>query len=244
MKNTRKNLVLLHGHGVDDSIWDEIYLDLHDEYTIIKPNFSAISSFSSIDEYADELHRLLLSTGIEKVTIIGHSMGGYIALAFADKYSSMLEGIGLFHSTSSADNEEKKEQRLKIAALLLKQGSEAFLRLTGPNLFGGTYKNTRTKEFKKYLNQYGQLPAQALAGGVVAMRSRPDRTHLLSSLTVPVLFILGMQDTIMPFEQIMPLTKLPKEAHHFILAEAGHMGMVEAPQATARIIRYFMEQID
>src|SRR5690606_7287734 len=99
MKPIRKTLVLLHGHAVDDSIWDEVYTELSEDYTIIKPNFSPLTSCLTIEDYADELFRLLDSAAIQNITLIGHSMGGYIALAFAEKYPEMVEGLGLFHST-------------------------------------------------------------------------------------------------------------------------------------------------
>ncbi len=243
MNHLRKTLVLLHGHGVDDSIWDEVYTDLNEDYTVIKPNFSSISTCSTMEEYADELYRFLDSAAIQKITLIGHSMGGYIALAFVEKHPDMVEGIGLFHSTTYADTAEKKEQRQKVANLLQKEGSEAFIRLTAPNLFGGHFRKTKQAKYKGYIEKFSTLPSKALAAGSLAMGKRPDRTHILKKTTLPVLFIFGMKDQLMPFEKLIELTRLPQRSYHFIIAEAGHMGMVEKPDASAQILRYFMEEV-
>lgn len=77
----RKTLVLLHGHGMDDSIWDQLDAILNDSFTIIRPNISLLTSCQTVEAYADELHRLLTNANIQRCTLIGHSMGGYIALA-------------------------------------------------------------------------------------------------------------------------------------------------------------------
>jgi len=244
MKQKRKTIVLLHGHGVDDSIWDDVYAYLSEDYTIIKPNFSPLANCVTIEDYADELFRLLDSAAIEKITLVGHSMGGYITLAFAEKYPEMVEGIGLFHSSAYEDTPEKKEQRKKVANLLEKEGSEAFIRLTAPNLFGGHFRKTKNTKYKNYIDRFSTLSAKALAAGALAMGQRPDRTHILKETTVPVLFVLGMKDQLMPFDKIIEQTNLPQRSYHFIVAEAGHMAMVEKPEASAQILRYFFEQIN
>jgi pimeloyl-ACP methyl ester carboxylesterase len=75
------------------------------------------------------------------------------------------------------------------------------------------------------------------------MRNRPDRTHVLKSMPFPILFIIGMQDKLIPFESLISLSEFPKQSYPFILAEAGHLGMVERPDATARMISWYMGKI-
>jgi pimeloyl-ACP methyl ester carboxylesterase len=238
----RKNLVLLHGHGMDDSLWDDLDPLVNESYTIIRPNVSLQTSCHTVEAYADELYRLLTNTQINLCTLIGHSMGGYISLAFAEKYPDMLEGLGLFHSSALADTDAKKHQRNQMADLLRAHGTDAFLRHTAPNLFGERYKRDHPAKIQAYIQHYGQIPAEALAVGMEAMRDRPDRTHVLKSMPFPVLFILGMDDQLVPFEKAVKQVSLPKKGYPFILAEAGHMGMVEQPEAAARIISWYMDQ--
>ncbi|TLU98728.1 alpha/beta fold hydrolase [Dyadobacter luticola] len=239
----RKTLVLLHGHGVDDTIWDSLDAALNEYFTIIRPNLSLFTNCQSIEDYADELHRLLTNANIHKFTLIGHSMGGYIALAFAEKYPDMLEGFGLFHSTAYADDEAKKEQRNKMAELLRNHGSASFIKNTAANMYGDRFKELYPDKLPAHIAQYSKLPADALIAGMMAMRNRPDRTAVLQTLPFPVLFIIGMQDKLIPFESLIGLSEFPKQSYPFILAEAGHMGMVERPDATARMINWYMSKI-
>jgi pimeloyl-ACP methyl ester carboxylesterase len=239
----RKTLVLLHGHGVNDSIWDSIDASINEYYTVVRPNISLFTFCKTIEEYADELHRFLTSSVIEKFTLIGHSMGGYIALAFAEKYPEMLEGFGLFHSTAYADDEAKKHQRNQTIDMLRNYGTETFIKNTAANMFGERFKELYPEKIKEHILRFGKLPAEALITGINAMRDRKDRTTVLAAMPFPVLFIIGMQDKILPFESCISLSEYPKQSYPFILAEAGHMGMVERPDASARMISWYMGRI-
>lgn len=239
----RKTLVLLHGHGIDDTVWDSLDAAINEYYTVVRPNISLLTSCQSVEDYADELHRLLTNANIQKCTLIGHSMGGYISLAFAEKYGEMLEGFGLFHSTAYADDEAKKHQRNQMIDLLRNYGTESFIKNTALNLFGDRYKELYPERIKEHINYFGKLPADALIAGITAMRNRPDRTSVLTSMPFPVLFIIGMQDKLIPFESVIGLSEFPKKSFPLILAEAGHMGMVERPDATARMINWYMSKI-
>ncbi|KQS24865.1 alpha/beta fold hydrolase [Dyadobacter sp. Leaf189] len=239
----RKTLVLLHGHGADDTIWDYVDAVINDEFTIVRPNISLFTFCQSVEDYADELHRFLTNAGISRFTLIGHSMGGYIALAFAEKYPDMLEGFGLFHSTAFADDEAKKAQRGDMIELLRNEGTAAFITKTAPNMFGDRYKELFPEKVEAHIEYFKKLPAEALISGLTAMRSRPDRTAVLASMPFPVLFIIGMQDKLIQFESVISLSEYPKQSYPFILAEAGHMGMVERPDATARMISWYMGKI-
>jgi len=239
----RKTLVLLHGHGVDDAIWDNIDASINEYYTVVRPNISLFTFCQTVEEYADELHRFLTNAVIEKCTLIGHSMGGYIALAFAEKFPEMLEGFGLFHSTAYPDDESKKHQRNQTTDMLRNYGTEMFVKNTAANLYGDRFKELYPNKIKEHIERYGKLPAEALIAGINAMRERPDRTAVLAAMPFPVLFIIGMQDKLIPFESCISLSEYPKQSYPFILAEAGHMGMVERPDASARMISWYMGKI-
>ena len=170
-------------------------------------------------------------------------MGGYIALAFAEKYPELLEGFGLFNSTAYADDEAKKHQRNQTIELLRNHGTETFIKNTAGNLFGDRYKELYPERIKAHIEHFGKLPADALIASIIAMRNRPDRTAVLAAMPFPVLFIIGMQDKLIPFESCISLSEYPKQSYPFILAEAGHLGMVERPDAAARMINWYMGRI-
>ncbi len=241
MPKTRKTIVFLHGHGVDSSIWDQLDNLLNQDYRIVRPDLSLQSSCHTMEEYADELYRMLQNAIIEKCILIGHSMGGYISLAFAEKYPQMLEGFGLFHSTAYADTPEKSEQRTRMAELLRTQSTADFIRLTGGNMFSPSYRQSDAAKVKEHINRFSKLPAEALAVGAEAMRARPDRTKVLSKLSFPILLIFGQEDQIIPFEKAIDLTKYPKKSFPFVLSQAGHLGMVEQPDTSASIIKWYVD---
>lgn len=155
----------------------------------------------------------------------------------------MLEGFGLFHSTAYADNETKKHQRSQTVEMLRQYGTGMFLKNTAANLFGDRYKELYPEQIKAHIDRYSNIPAEALSAGMIAMRNRPDRTAVLAAMPFPVLMIIGMQDKLIPFESCISLSQYAKQSYPFILAEAGHMGMVERPDATSRMISWYMDQI-
>jgi pimeloyl-ACP methyl ester carboxylesterase len=241
MNTQRKTLVLLHGHGMDDTIWGQLSVLLSEYYTVVHPNFSLFTFCRSLDDYADELHRLLTNAGIKTFTLVGHSMGGYIGLAFAQKYPEMLEGFVLFHSTAFADDDTKKHQRDQMILLIRKHGAAAFVKHTAANLYGERYKELFPEAVQQHIEQFGGLPSEALAVGMEAMRDRPDRTAVLTQMPFPVLFLIGMRDQLVPFERSIELVGYAKQGFPFILAEAGHMAMIERPDAIFRILRWYMD---
>ncbi len=243
MTTFRKNLVLVHGHGVDDSIWDSVAPLLSETYTVIRPNLSLLTNRNTIEGFADELHGFLTNAGIQKCTLIGHSMGGYIGLAFLEKYPEMIEGFGLFHSLAYADDEVKKEQRNKMIALLREKGASDFIRLTGANMFGKRYRKARGERVRQHVAHFSELPAEALAVGVEAIRDRPDRTKVLEEMKVPLLLIIGMEDILMPFDKVIEMATFPRQAYPFILSDSGHMGMVERTDTTVKILNWYLDKI-
>ncbi len=149
-----KVVVLLHGFGEDATIWNNQVDFLKAYFTVItidlpgsgksKTEDSTLNNnneLSTIDYYADIVNALLANITIEKFTMLGHSMGGYITLAFAEKYSEKLYGFGLIHSTAYADTEEKKTNRQRSIEMLEQYGSYAFLKTSIPTLFTTAFKS-------------------------------------------------------------------------------------------------------
>lgn len=237
-----KTLVLIHGHGVDASIWEDIKPFL-EEYQVLTPDFSTDTKYKSIEEYTDGLYDWLGEVGIKKCVLIGHSMGGYLALAFAEKYPEMLLGFGLFHSTAYADDDAKTEQRKKTLTFMETHGAAAFIRQSAPNMYSETFAKENPDVIKSHIEKYSQLPTEAIIAGFKAIMNRPDRTAILRDTKVPVLFIFGEQDKLISFEKNIDLSKLSPNSHTLILKEAGHMGMAEDPEASADTIKDFMEKV-
>ncbi|HEY9178769.1 MAG TPA: alpha/beta hydrolase [Flavipsychrobacter sp.] len=113
-------IVLLHGFPLDSSLWDKIVPTLAEDYLVIVPDLpgSGKSTFEgnelSIDEMAESVRLILVKEQVNKVVLAGHSMGGYVALAFADLYPDAVKGLALVHSSARSDTEEKKRAKVEI----------------------------------------------------------------------------------------------------------------------------------
>ena len=228
-------LVLLHGFAEDASVWNN-QIDFLKKYCkLIVPHLPGSgSSFftnendgSSIEEYAEVIYKLLLHEKIDSCIMLGHSMGGYITLAFAEKYSSMLRGFGFIHSTSFADSDEKKQNRLKGIAMMEEYGGYAFLKTTTPNLFASTFKKEHPDKIEALIEAGKTFSTKALQQYYKAMMNRPDRTDVLTNSNVPVLFVLGTDDVAAPMNDVLKQTHLPKISFIHVLENTGHMGMWE-----------------
>ncbi|MEZ4903916.1 MAG: alpha/beta hydrolase [Spirosomataceae bacterium] len=169
-------------------------------------------------------------------------MGGYMALAFAEKYPQMLEGFGLFHS-AFADDEPKREQREKTLRFIETYSAAAFIRQSGPNMYAEAFANQYPETIKNHLEKYTQLPTEAVITGFKAIMNRPDRVAVLQKATVPVLLIFGKEDKFIPFEKHIGLSEIPQQAHTFVSSKSGHLGMIEDAEGCAGAIRDFMKNL-
>jgi pimeloyl-ACP methyl ester carboxylesterase len=233
-------VVLLHGFGEDNHIWD-LQIDYLKEYCLlIVPDLPGSGSsqllishdpgqFISIDDYADCMQALLNHENISFCIMLGHSMGGYITLAFVEKYADRLTAFGLVHSTAYADSAEKKLNRTKGIELMETYGGQQFLKATIPNLFGEKFKQAHPGKIDDLIASAASFSTPALQQYYVAMRERPDRSRLLQSNPFPVLFVIGTADVAAPMQDVLQQTHLPLKSYIHVLEGVGHMGMWEAP---------------
>ncbi len=179
--------------------------------------------------------------------LIGHSMGGYITLAFVEKYPSYLSAFGLFHSSAYADSEEKKAIRRKGIEFINENGPFEFLKNIIPNLFSPNSllrqaQNQIPNSIKEMINQGHNFSPAALVSYYEAMIQRPDRTELLRKTTVPVLFIMGKYDTVIPLEDGLKQCHLPENSYIHILDKSSHMGMLEEPEKSNLLLKKFLRE--
>lgn len=241
-----KPVMLLHGFGEDSAIWQKQIEALKDKFLIIIPDLpgSGNSEFLQkenvqLDDYAALIKEILLQEEIEKFTLIGHSMGGYITMAFAEKYPEFLTAFGLFHSTATADDDEKIATRKKAIEFIQQNGSQAFLKTIIPGLFMDA--GASAGAIKQLIEKAVYFKKEALVQYYRAMINRPDRTAILKNASVPVLFIIGVHDKVVPFNVIMQQTHLPQISFIHILQQAAHMGMLEETENANKILTDFLE---
>jgi pimeloyl-ACP methyl ester carboxylesterase len=246
-------VILLHGFGESGSIWNEQADYLKTSFRIITPDLpgSGLSKmpetgdqFLTMDDYADAIKSILEQENIKTCTLIGHSMGGYITMAFAEKYPERLNGFGLFHSTAMADSEEKKTARQKGITFIQSHGPAAFLEEAIPNLYGAEYKANNSEALAKHVEESREFTSATLISYYRAMMQRPDRKAVLQNFPKPVLFIMGEEDKTVNLQETLSQSHLPRESHVHIWKAVAHMGMREAPEKSNHSLFSYLKHVN
>ncbi len=237
-------VLLLHGFAEDGTIWKGQY-DLFPRHRLVVPDLpgtgdSELLEEASMESMAAAIKAVMDAEGAEKVILIGHSMGGYVALAFAERYPEALQALGLFHSTAFADSEEKKETRRKGIRFIEENGPAQFLKTTTPNLYSPRSREEHPEWIAEHLAATHNFSADSLVTYYMAMIDRPDRTAVLAQSKVPVLFVMGRYDSAVPLQDGLKQCHLPALSYIHILDETGHMGMIEEKAQTAELLTAFV----
>ena len=231
-------LLLLHGYPLDHHLWDDVAPLLEDTFELILPDLrgfgesTIVDSPFTMDDYASDIAGLLDQLGIQKTAIVGHSMGGYVALAFARLYPERVSGLGLVSSQVLADPPDRKEGRYKSAADVSDKGIGGVVETMTPKFTSDEPLQAFARETMER-----QQPA-AFIGSLKAMAERMDSTPLLSSFKFPVVIIHGEADALIPIARAREVKKTIPQAHLVELNGAGHMPMMEAKEETARALKH------
>lgn len=249
-------VVLIHGFGEDGSIWKYQEAFLRKDFTLIIPHIPGsgrseameqgnIENAKLMDHYADIIKKIMEAELIETCIVIGHSMGGYITLAFAQQYPESIRGLGLFHSSAFADTTEKKEARNKGIAFIQKHGAHEFLKQSIPNLFAAQFLNAHTAQVDQLIDLSANFTDDTLVQYYKAMRERPDRVDILKKISKPVLFIIGEDDKSVYLQDSLKQCYLPCKSFINIYPNIAHMGMWEAKnQSNASILKFLNYSLD
>ena len=229
-------VVLLHGFLGAIPVWKFIVPELAKRYKVVLidlPGHGKSDSFGYIhkmDVMGEAVKAVLNYLNLRKYVLMGHSMGGYVSLAFAEKYMDNLRGLVLLHSTAHADSEEKKSDRSK-AIKIAKRNKERYVNESMKKLF---FKTT-IKQHPELLEKAKQIAENTSTQGIVAalegMKIRKNTEVVLQFCTCPVLFIAGLHDKIIPLEQHQHQFLLPAQNKTVLLEHSAHMGFYEEPQA-------------
>jgi pimeloyl-ACP methyl ester carboxylesterase len=175
--------------------------------------------------------------------LVGHSMGGYISLAFAEKYPDYLAGLGLFHSTAYPDTDERKATRIKAIESIKNDGAESFLKTMMPNLFSPHSRANMASKIEQFVAQTNNFSGAALVSYYEAMMRRPDRTSVLRNLKIPMLMIAGKYDNAAPLNDLLNQCHLSEISYFHILSESGHMGMIEEVGKSNQILNDYLTNL-
>lgn len=242
------SVVLLHGFCENRHMWRNIVPFLAKNYQVTTIDLGGFGESShllpnptSVQALAQQVIELLNHLQITHTIVIGHSLGGYVAMAMAKMNQGLLRGVGLVHSSAGADAKARKAMRDRVIEIVHKRGVPVFAQQLVPSLF----LPERHSELKEAIQETQSMALQTPTNSVIevtkAMRDRPDHTVLLKELNCPVLFLIGKQDQAITFSQYLSQITFPKDAVIHILDNTAHMGIWERPAQTQQILYNFVE---
>lgn len=238
-------VVLLHGFLGSHQIWENTEKQLSKSYRVISidlPGHGKTDCFGyvhTMDLLAKCVKAVMDSLRLKKYVIIGHSMGGYAGLAFADLYPENLKGLCLFHSSAYADSDEKKRDRAR-SIKIVKSNHKIYTTEVIRNLFA-----TKNSKYLKTEIDFAQkiaskISKKSIVSALEGMKDRPNRDVILGMVHYPVMMVIGELDNVLPKDQLLEQSKLIKNKHILYLEHDGHMGFLESPRATNKSLRKFL----
>ena len=241
-----KVVVLLHGYLENMLVWEEFIPLIYKDVRVITLDIpghgisEVKGEIHTMDFLADTLAAALEKLSVKSATIVGHSMGGYMALAFAERHPDRTDGVVLLHSTPYADSEEKKRNRQREISLV-KSGKKELLAKSAPEA-GFAVENRRS--CRAYIEDLAEIVHLTEDEGIVAllggMIGRKDQNEMLRNLPAPQLFILGRKDGYITAEVAETMVAAHPQAAVAWMENSGHMSFIEEPKACASALLDFV----
>lgn len=236
-------LVLLHGFCEDAGIWDTLTKHWAELplVAIDLPGFggSEPPEVPGMSAYTEAVVAVLETLSLPKVLLLGHSLGGYVALELAAHSPERLAGLCLFHSHPYEDSPERKEGRRRAIELLRAGKKEAYLKQLYPGLFAPEFILAHPEILETLVQSGRSYPVEGIVAALTAMMQRREHLDTLRNATFPVQFVLGDQDALIPVVQALKAAVLPPTSKIDLMKGVGHMSMLEAPEKAAEAVRGF-----
>jgi pimeloyl-ACP methyl ester carboxylesterase len=240
-------IVLLHGYLESSEVWNGFRDKLSSEYRVISVDLPGhglsdiYEETHSMEFMATVVKELLDSLSIEKVFITGHSLGGYVALAFLELFTGYLSGYCLFHSHPFADSPEAIDKRKREIAIV-KAGKK---HLMYPDNVVRMFAPANIDKYSEALQRSKEIASKIPGEGIIAvlngMMQRPSRLDVMEDGRVPCLWILGYMDSYIPYDVIQTKVILPVNASVVVLRKSGHLGFIEEEDKSVEAISNFVK---
>jgi pimeloyl-ACP methyl ester carboxylesterase len=239
-------VVFLHGYCETSYIWKEFknYLARRNRViTIDLPGFGKSPRLNyafSLKDIAAEIKQVLDEKRISSFVLIGHSLGGYVALAFAKQFPFALKGLGLFHSSIFSDPPDKKENRTKLIEFIKSNGVKPFIKTFVPSLFYEKNRRNFDELIEELSNSAEKTSPEMVMEYARAMRDRESSVDFMKRFRKPVMFIIGENDQSVPLKKSLEQVVIPANSHVLRLKDVGHMGMYENTAETLKFVQKFV----
>ena len=240
-------LLFLHGFCESGEMWRHFADSLSNQYRVLCPDLPGFGNstmthpISSLEEVALQLEEWMDALQIQNPIVMGHSLGGYVALALLERMGSRIQAIGLLHSTAYADDLEKKEMRNRTLTFLKKHGASKFVTSFVPQLFPEHRRMELDDELARAIEDGKRSSLEGLIAYTIAMRDRVDRLAVLQQFAGPKLLLAGTVDGSVKIES----SRAQQSAftHYIELEGVGHLGMVEEKEKTLEVVLNFVREV-
>jgi pimeloyl-ACP methyl ester carboxylesterase len=242
--NGNERLMLCHGFLGSSAVWSEVLPHLEPHFKLLLPDLpghgatKALPGDASIDAYADCLIRLLDTEHIDRIDLLGHSMGGYIGLNLLRRFPERIGKLILLHSTCSADSPERAHNRLR-AESLVRRNRELYIRAVIRGLFPSGFIEEQTVQLTRAEEIGLRVPAEAVVHALQAMRTRSSSCDLIENKRVHL--ISGTSDPVLPWSELEPIHRAVGIDRQATLP-CGHMGMLECPKKLSELLIGFLQR--
>jgi pimeloyl-ACP methyl ester carboxylesterase len=242
-------IVLLHGYLESSEVWNGFKDRLATEFRVISVDLpghglsDVYGEVHTMEFMASAIRELLDNLKLKKVFLAGHSLGGYVTLAFLELFPDYLSGYCLFHSQPFADTPEAIEKRKREIGIV-KAGKKD---LMYPDNVIRMFATSNLEKYSGALQRSKEIASQIPGDGIVAvlngMIARPSRLQVMEQNMIPCLWILGLMDNYIPCEQIQSKVNLPADARVIVLENSGHMGFIEEEDKAVEVVTEFIREL-
>lgn len=239
-------VVLLHGFLENQTMWQDLVPELRQKNRIITidllghGNTECLGYVHSMEDNAEAVQAVLTKLRIRKAVFVGHSMGGYVALAYAELYPESMRALVLLNSTSNADSEERKANRDR-AIKAVKKDYTTFIRLSIANLFSPDNRERLIDEIEKVKLEALKTPLQGVVASLEGMKIRKDREVLLHLTPYPKMLILGKNDPVLIYENA--LEQIEETTVKLVTFPDGHMSHIENREQLKTVLLDFFKSV-
>ena len=247
-KKNGKIVVFLHGFPFDHTMWHKTSLLLGDSYRLIFPDLRGfgrtelpVSQVTTMSQFARDVADLVdCLDKTSRIVLCGLSMGGYVAMHFAQRFGDRLAGLVLCDTKAQADTEAAAQNRRRRADALPETGLDALAEAMLPNLFAPQTGNDIRETVRKIIVRQ---PLGGVAAADRGMAERPDATDWLSTFAMPTLVVCGEQDVISPVEEMKSMAGRITSVRFTTIANAGHLPLLESPEIFSSELKKFFDEI-
>ena len=243
-EGTGEIILLLHGFLENATMWDDLSYQLIKTHRVVCVDLlghgksESLGYIHTMETMADALFSVLQHLKIERVTIIGHSMGGYVALALSEIFHGTILGLVLFHSTSFADSVERKKDRERVIRLV-QRGKSVYIKSVIPSLFAEEFRIGHKDLIQQLIHTANTYSDQGIIANIRGMMGRVDRSNVLANGEFPKLIVHGELDSVISTADAEKQAQLNQNITLEKIPSVGHMGHLEAKERTLSVLKDF-----